>query len=140
MSALSNYLESGLLNHMFRAVSYTAPSPLYIGLTQSFNSGNLEANVVDEPSTGGYARQSYTSNTTNWIAPYASGSATATHNNISIEFPVATVDIGNISGVFIADASTAGNVLFYGALSSSRNIRSGDQFVFSSGSLKITFN
>lgn len=140
MSALSNYLESGLLNHMFRAVSYTAPSPLYIGLTQSFNSGNLEANVVDEPSTGGYARQSYISNTTNWIAPYASGSATATHNNISIEFPVATVDIGNISGVFIADASTAGNVLFYGALSSSRNIRTGDQFVFSSGSLKITFN
>jgi hypothetical protein len=140
MSALTNYLESGLLNHVFRATSYSAPATLYIGLTQSFVSGDIEAGTIDEPANGDYARQSYSSNGTNWIAPYASGSATATHNTAAIEFPVATANIGDISGVFLADAISDGNILFYGALSSPRNIREGDQFVFSSGALKITFN
>lgn len=140
MSALTNYLESGLLNHVFRGVAYSAPATLYIGLTQSFVSGNIEAGTVDEPTVGAYQRQSYTSDSSNWIAPYASGSATATHNTVAIEFPVATANIGDISGVFIADSATSGNILFYGALSSPRNIREGDQFVFSSGSLKVTFN
>jgi hypothetical protein len=140
MSALTNYLESGLLNHVFRNSAYSAPATLYIGLTQSFVSGNIEAGTVDEPSTGSYARQAYTSNGTNWIAPYASGSATATHNTSAIEFPVATANIGDVSGVFIADDPSAGNILFYGELSTPRNIREGDQFVFSSGALKITFN
>ena len=140
MGALTNYLESGLINHVFRGASYTAPSTLYIGLTKSFVSGNIESGSIDEPSVGNYARQEYTSNGTNWITPYASGSATATHNTSAIEFPVATASIGTISGVFIADNDTSGNILFYGALSSPRDIREGDQFVFSSGALAITFN
>lgn len=137
MGALTNYLESGLINHVFRGSSYSAPATLYIGLTKSFNSGNIETGTVDEPSVGNYARQSYASNGTNWITPYASGSTTATHNTSPIEFPVATADIGEISGVFIADNSASGNILFYKQLSLSRNIRSGDQFIFSSGALKI---
>lgn len=140
MSALSDYLSSGLLNHTLRATSYTAPSTIYIGLNQSFVSGNLKSGILDEPSTGGYARQSYTSSTANWAAPYTLSGILTTHNQNAISFPVASADIGNISGVFIADASGTANVMFYGALSSSRNIRNGDQFVFSSGSLKVTFS
>ena len=140
MSALTNYLESGLINHVFRNSAYSAPATLYIGLTQSFVSGTIEAGTVDEPATGSYVRQSYISNGTNWITPYTSGSATATHNTYAIEFPVATANIGNVSGVFLADDLSSGNILFYGELLSPRNIREGDQFVFSSGALKITFN
>lgn len=140
MGALTNYLESGLINHVFRGSSYSAPSTLYIGLVRSFTSSDLENGTLDEPSSGSYARQSYTSNGTNWIAPYTSGTALTTHNTSAIEFPVATANIGDISGVFIADNAASGNVLFYGQLSSSRNIRSGDQFVFSSGALKISFD
>jgi hypothetical protein len=138
MSAFSDYLSSGLLNHTLRATAYTAPTTVYIGLTQSFVSGNLKSGVIDEPSTGGYARQSYTSSTANWAAPYLLSGIMTTHNNNTISFPVASADIGNVSGAFIADASGAGNLLFYGQLSSARNIRNGDQFVFSSGSLKVT--
>ena len=140
MSALSNYAESGLINHILRGIAYTAPSTVYVGLVKGFNSGNLESGIVDEPAVGGYARQAYVSNTGNWITPYTSGSATVTHNTISIEFPTATASIGDISGVFISDASSGGNVLFYGQLASARNVREGDQFVFSSGALKISFN
>jgi len=140
MSALTDYLESALLNHIFRGSAYTAPTSLYIGLVQGFNSGNLESGVLDEPSTGGYARQEYAADSSNWITPYSSGSAKYTHNTSAIEFPVATANIGDVSGVFIADDPSSGNILFYGQLSSARNIREGDQFVFSSGSLKISFN
>ena len=140
MSALSNYAESGLINHMLRGIAYTAPSTVYVGLVKGFNSGNLESGIVDEPNTGGYVRQAYVSNSSNWIAPYVSGSATATHNTTAIEFPVATASVGDISGVFISDAAVSGNILFYGQLSSPRNVREGDQFVFSSGALKISFN
>ena len=140
MGALTNYLESGLLNHLFRGLAYTAPSTLYIGLTQSFNSGNLKSGILDEPSLGSYSRQSYASNTSNWISPYYSGVSGLTHNTSSIQFPIATADIGTISGVFISDAATSGNVLFFGQLSSSRSIRNGDQFVFSSGSLKVSLS
>jgi hypothetical protein len=140
MAALTNYLESGLINHIFRGIPYTAPAALYIGLTRSFNSGNLEAGIVDEPSTGGYARQLYSVGQSSWIAPYTSGTSMATHNTEAIEFPVATANIGDVSGVFIADNATSGNVIVYGALSSSRNIREGDQFVFSSGALRILLN
>lgn len=140
MGALTNYLESGLINHVFRGLSYSTPSTLYIGLVKSFTASNIENGTLDEPSNGNYARQAYTSNSTNWIIPYISGSALATHNTSSIQFPVATADIGEVSGVFIADNAASGNVLFYGQLSSSRNIRSGDQFIFSSGALKISFD
>jgi hypothetical protein len=140
MGALSNYLESGLINHVFRGVPFSAPSTLYIGLTKSLNSGNLELGNIDEPSGGGYQRQSYTANTSNWILPYTSGSAMATHNLFAVEFPLATSNIGDVSGVFISDSVTSGNLLFYGALANSRNIRQADQFTFPSGSLKIVFD
>jgi hypothetical protein len=136
MAAITNYLESGLLNHIFRGVPYSAPSTLYIGLTQAFDSGSLKSGIVNEPTGGGYARQSYVSSTSNWIAPIIYTTSGVTYNNNQIQFPVATQDIGNISGVFLADDASSGNVLFFGQLSSPRYIRTGDQFVFSSGSLK----
>jgi hypothetical protein len=137
MGALTNYLESGLLNHIFRNTAYPASATLYIGLIKNFILDDIENGIIDEPAL---SRQPYNSNPTNWIAPYASGSALATHNTSAIEFPIATTNIGNISGVFIADNISSGNVLFYSLLSSSRNIRQNDQFILPSGSLKITFN
>jgi len=141
MAASTHYLESGLLNQLFRGIPYTAPSTLYIGLTQAFDSGSLKSGIVNEPSTGGYARQAYASSTLNWISPYYSGVVSGvTHNNFQVQFPVATADIGYVSGVFLADDPASGNVLFFAQLNSPRNIRTGDQFVFSSGALKVSLN
>lgn len=140
MASLTNYLESGLLNHLFRQSSYVAPSAVYIGLNKSFISGNIETGNIDEPNIGSYARQEYISNQSRWSTPYQSGSATSIYNNYPIEFPVATENIGNISGVFISDSSVSGNILFYTAITNPRTIREGDQFIVPSGSLKITFN
>jgi hypothetical protein len=140
MGALSNYLESGILNHIFKQVPYVAPSSLYIGLNKSFIVNDLESGIADEPTTGSYARQQYISSGNRWANPYQLNSSMAIHNNYAIEFPLATAAIGLISGVFISDAPTSGNILFFAGLSSSRNIREGDQFTIPSGSLKVTLD
>jgi hypothetical protein len=145
MGALSNYLESGILNHVLNLGGSAVPrySTVYIGLVGGYNANALESGVLtSEVTNGGYGRQAYTSSASTWITPYTSGTATATHNRNAIEFPAATEDIGNVSGVIIVDSLTTGegNILFYGQLSNARNIRTNDQFVFSSGALKITFD
>ena len=145
MGALSNYLESGILRHVLNlgGSAIERYSTVYIGLVRGFDANSLESGVLtSEVTAGAYARQAYTSSASTWITPYTSGTATATHNKNAIEFPVATADIGNVSGVIITDIGTIGegNILFYGQLSNARNIRTNDQFVFSSGALKITFD
>lgn len=140
MAALTNYLESELLNHLFRGIAHTPSSILYIGLIRNFNIESIESGIIDEPSIESYLRQSYVSNTNNWATPYVSGAAFATHNNTPIEFPIAAANIGEVSGIFISDSPSNGNILFYSLLSNSRNIRQNDQFIIPSGALKITFN
>lgn len=140
MGAFSNYLESGMLNHIFKQVPYVAPSSLYIGLNKSFIVNDLESGITDEPTIGSYARQQYISSGNRWANPYELNSSMATYNNYPIEFPLATAAIGQVSGIFISDSPTSGNILFFAGLSSSRNIREGDQFVIPSGSLKITLD
>lgn len=140
MGALTNTLESGLLNHMFRNITIgSPPTSLKVGLVGTYTATNLEQGLfTDEISGGSYARQTVNADASTWIAPYATGTACATHNVNTITFPQATADIGNVGGVFITDAG--GTMLFYGQLTATRNIRNGDQFVFSSGALKVTFD
>jgi hypothetical protein len=44
-----------------------------------------------------------------------------------------------VSGVIIADAATAGNVLLHGPLTTPRDVVSGDVFKFNDGDLDISF-
>jgi hypothetical protein len=138
MGAFTDLMESGVLNHLFRSVTLNKPSHIGIGLVSTYNATNLEKGLFSEElSGGGYTRQTVNADASTWITPYPSGTAQALHNMQDIKFPQATADIGNVEGVFLTD-SDAGTMLFYGQLTAARNIRSGDQFVFASGSLKIT--
>ena len=79
MAAMSDYLENKLIDHIFRGVSFTAPSNLYVAL--------LTANPTDANTSGGnelgtttpnnYARVNIAANTTNWAS---TGGATTTTN------------------------------------------------------------
>ena len=90
-------------------------------------------NLVQEVATGSYTRIQVT----DWLDPDGGG---ATQNNADITFPTATADWGYVSGVFVADAATDGNVLLHGALVSARDVNSGDVFKFNAGDLDITFS
>lgn len=128
MSAASDYLEDALLDHVLGGTTYTQPTTLYVGLYTA--STGLESNSPSaEVSGGSYARQSAT------FAAASSGSAST---NATVTFPAATANWGTITHVAVLDASSGGNVLFHGAVTSSKTIETGDTFQISSGNLTIT--
>tara|TARA_R100000008_G_scaffold86364_1_gene79111 strand:+ start:1490 stop:1897 length:408 start_codon:yes stop_codon:yes gene_type:complete len=135
MAALSNYLEDALVNHVLRNTAYTTPgTSVYVGLVKFYESTKLEAGTLTQEASGGaYARVQVTS----WDDPDGGG---ATQNTSAVTFPTATADWGMVSGVFVADASSGGNVLLHGSLTSARDVKNGDVFKFNAGDLDITFS
>ena len=140
MGALSNYLESGILNHIFRGTRLTNWDILYVGLVSSYSASALEGGVTAEITNASYKRQPAPVKDTVWSVPYASGNATAIHNASGITFPVSDGDTGNVAGVIICTAESGGDLLFHGPLTNTRNVTDQSQFTFPSGSLKVTFD
>lgn len=126
MSAMSDYLENEILDHILGTGAYTMPTTVYVGLsTGSFGDDNSGT----ELSGSGYARQSATFN--------AAASGTA-DNSAAIEFPAATASWGTVSHFGIFDASSAGNLLIHGSFSTAKTIATGDILKISAGDLDIS--
>lgn len=125
--SLSNYLETKILDHVFGGTAYTAPSTLYVAL---YTAAPGEAGGGTELSGSGYARQTAAFTT----------SGNTTSNSAAIEFPTATAAWGTITHVGVFDASTAGNLLVYTALTASKTIDSGDVLRIPTGDLDITMD
>lgn len=125
--SFSDYLETKVLDHVFGGTAYTAPSTLYVAL---FTAAPSDSGGGTEVSGGGYARQT--------IAFTTSGDTTS--NNAAIEFPTATANYGTVTHVGVYDASSAGNLMAWAALTSSKTIETGDVFRIPSGDLDITLN
>lgn len=127
--SFSNYLETELLDHVFTNTAYTAPSTLYLAL---FTSNPAEDGSGTEVTTSGtaYARQTVT---------FSVSGNTAT-TSAAVEFPTATANYGTVSHVGIYDASSAGNLIAYAALTTSKAIETGDVFRVPAGDLDITLD
>lgn len=140
MSAASNYLEAKVLDHVLTSTSYSAPGTRYLALftnTSGNAAANLEAGTLtDEVSTSStaYSRQAITFNAASGTNPTSSSSAA------TVTFSTATANWGTITHVAIMDGGTAGagNVLFYGAVTTSKVIETGDTFQVSSGNLTVS--
>lgn len=133
MSAASNYLENKVLDHVLKNTSYSQPASLYVGLftnTSGNAATNLEAGTLtDEVSGGSYARKA---------ATFAAASGGTAATSATITFDTASASWGTITHVAVLDNSTSGNVLFWGAVTTSKTIDSGDTFQITSGNLTIS--
>ena len=136
MSALSDFAENKLLDHVLGTTSFTAPAKVYVGLhTSSPNESSSAATEIGgsagDSTTGGYSRIAAT------IAAASGGSCS---NNANITFATATSTYGTISHIGSYDSSTPGqgNLLLHGALDSSKTIETGDTFQISTGNLTVT--
>jgi len=125
--SFSNYLETELLDHVFAGNAYTSPTTVYVGL---FTSNPDEDGSGTEVSGGSYARQT---------ATFTVSGNTAT-TTAAIEFPTATGTWGTVTHIGIYDAVSAGNLLAYAALTSSKSIASGDVFRIPTGDIDITLD
>jgi len=138
MSAAADRTENLTLDFWLKANSQvtTAPATVYVALFNSDPSlgstaENLEAGTITNECTGGaYARQSVTFGT-------ISGGSVSNSGNVT--FPAASdANWGTITHVAVMDASTSGNVLFYGALDTAKQIDSGDTFQITTGNLTVS--
>jgi len=130
----SDFLEDEILDHIFSAATFTAGVTLHVGLSTATITDSTTGTSVTEPSAA-YARVAVTNNATEW--PASSGGTKSNAN--AINFPTPTSGgWGLVTDFFIADASSAGNIYVYGALTISKTINEADTVSFAVGDLDLT--
>lgn len=139
MANFSNFLELELLDHVLRNAAYTAPTSVWIALFDATGStANLEAGTLTGEIVGGaYARLEVGGASGRSFTLAAAG---ATQNNEDWTWTTATADWGTVTYCAVMDASTAGNVLFYGTLTVAKTVNNGDTFKFNAGDFTVTLD
>ena len=127
--SFSNYLETELLDHVFTNSAYTAPSTLYLALHTANPDEDGSGTEVSTSGTA-YAREAVT---------FTVSGNTAT-TSAAVEYETATANFGTVTHVGVWDASTAGNLIAYAALTTSKTIETGDVFRVPAGDLDITLD
>lgn len=128
MSAASDFTENLALTYLLTSDSATRPTAWYLGLhTGSPLDDDTGANEISTSGTG-YGRQ-----TIGFTV-----SADTASNNATITFSAATSNWGTVSHISVYDAASAGNLLFHGAVTTSKTIETGDTFQVSASNLTIT--
>lgn len=126
MDAKSNYLENAILNHVLRNTALTSPATVYVAL---YTVAPTDAGGGTEVTGGSYARQAVT-----FAAP-ASGVCT---NSGAVTFPTASANWGTVVAMGVFDAVSAGNLLYYGNLTVSKILDTGDQISFANAALSVS--
>ena len=126
MSALSDYLEVEILDHILSVAAYTMPSTIYVGLSTASFADN---NSGTELSGSGYARQAIT---------FAAASSGSSASNATVTFPTATGSWGSCSHWGIFDASSSGNLLVHGSFTAAKTVGTGDILRINSGDITVT--
>lgn len=113
--------------------NYTPPTTLYLGLSTTPIS--RDGSGATEPSTNaGYTRVAITNDKTKWSA-----SSNGELFNISaIEFPESTNTWGTVTHYFFSDSQTGGNIRFYEAFSTPRQIQANSTVMFKPQTLKFS--
>jgi len=123
--AKSYYLDNAVLSAVLDGVPYTSPTQVTVALyTSAPGPGGGGVEVTGDPA---YAR-----------TPATFGSPTngILTNNASVTFPQATAPWGTIVAFALFDQ--LGNMLYYGMLSASKTINTGDQLTFAAGGITVT--
>lgn len=126
MSALSDYAEDKLLEHLLARTTYTKPSAVYLAL---YTVAPTDAGGGTQVSGGSYARQTFTVN---------ASSGGSTKPSADVQFPIASAGWGTIVACGVFDASSGGNLLAWADLTTSKTIATGDQLVFPANDLVFT--
>lgn len=114
-SGKSNTQISKILNAEFNATAYSSPATLYFALWTATLNASSTGSTAGEASYTGYARVAVTANTTNFPS---SASGSAIQNATAITFAANAGSLQTVTFVAICDASSAGNILYWGSVTS----------------------
>lgn len=126
----TDWYENKVIEHLFET-DYTAPANLYVGLFLE-SAKPADAGGGTEASGGAYARVAV-ARASGWTS-----AGNATENAADIDFPEATASWGELGAFALFDALTAGNMLYWGDLTTPKTINSGDTAKIPAGDLDIT--
>lgn len=132
--SFSVYTEQAVLKHIFKVLSFTVPTNLYVALMTSAPLDNDTGSTIVEPVGGSYARVLNNS----WTVATDGSNNTTAKNTGAVTFPTATALWGTITHFGVLDASTAGNLLCYGALTTSKQVTTDDTPSFAANAIVIT--
>lgn len=128
MTAMSDYLESALLNHVLRNVSYTPPTTLYLAF---YTAAPTDSGGGTEVTGGSYARQAVT-----FAAPTGGAGTSVNSNTITFtSMPASTV-----VAIGILDAASNGNLLLRHTLPTPKTYGAGENVTIAPGDLVVTFD
>lgn len=128
MSALSDHAEKLVLDWLMTTGSATRPSAWFVAL---YTVAPDDAGGGTEVSGSGYTRKAASFNA-------ASTPGGTTSNSAVVSWTAAGGSFGTVTHVAIFDASSAGNLLWQGGLSTPKTVNDGDTIQFSSGNLTLT--
>jgi hypothetical protein len=135
MAGFINAIELDVLNAIFSDPVWTEPTTLHIGVSSV--DPTEDGSGINEPSTGGYARQPTSG--ADWSAADGSGKT----NTAVFTFAQASADWvagANITHFVLFDALAAGNPIAFGALGTPKPVLQDDTASFAAGSLIFTLD
>jgi hypothetical protein len=127
VAAMSDYLETKVLDYVLRDTADWAPSAIFLSL-HTDTPGDGDGNEV---SAGAYtyARQAITFNAAHATAGTATNSSVEEFTNM----PAAAV-----THIGLHDAVSAGNLLFHGALTAAKTVANGDTIKVAADAITVT--
>jgi hypothetical protein len=125
MSSLTNFGERQALDSVANGAT------LYAAL---FTGAPGEGGGGTEVAGGSYARALMAFS----AAATDGGGVTTASNSDEVLFTEATASWGTITHVALFDASSGGNMVWYGTLAAERTVGPGDQFRFAAGSVVLS--
>lgn len=136
----TDFLENEVIDHVLRARAYAMPTQLHIGL---FTTAPTDAGGGTEVAGNAYARAQANPGFANWLGTGgettdvdSAGTGGQSSNANQVDFPEPTGPWGTVTHFAIFDES--GNMLFWGALTTSQTIESGNPVFFDPNALTVT--
>jgi len=130
MSAFSNYLEDQITGWIAGTTFASAPTATFVQLY------NGDPTDTGSSGTALYSRVSVASGAGSWTRG-TGGNGTIT-NASAVTITSSATATASATHVAVFDASSSGNLLFYGALTTAKTIASGDEVKFNASALTLT--
>ena len=134
---LSNVAEKLILEHSVGKTAWTMPT-IHVGLFTTLPSDSSIAPYTGEVSGGSYARVVTSAST--WDTASPSATVTTISNATAITFTQATANWGTIVGVGLFSASTAGDLIWWGPLTATKVVGTGETFQFGISALTLSLD
>jgi hypothetical protein len=126
MTAKTDFLENELLDHALAVGAFTMPTAIDVSLHTA--SPTDTGSVAAEVSGGLYARQAVT---------FGAAVGGTSSNTGIVTFPTATAPWGTVTHIGLHN-NTGGTMLYYGALTTSKVVDTGDTVSFAASALTVS--